>query len=248
VAYDGDMQSDFDDLRFTQADGTTLIDAWLEEKTDSTSAIVWVEFPTTPANTVTEDYYMYYGNAGGNVWNGTNTFLQYHGATTTTFMDSAIVSPTNVAYEGKIKRIGVSNILWGLSNHATLGDDDLLIQSYTGGNDRRIMCANEGTRSTKIESPALPSNIWVKALITNDGTTVYGYIDSNEINTGGLTTNLPNENLGLYFWEVSGSGEQEYSFARKYVINPATYGFGGEESAPSTGNPYWYYNLLKRRN
>ncbi len=76
VTWDSDMQADFDDLRFTKADGTTLIDAWMEDHTASTSATVWVEFPTTPANTVTEDYYMYYGNSGASdVWNMDNTFL-----------------------------------------------------------------------------------------------------------------------------------------------------------------------------
>jgi len=63
VTYDSDMQVDFDDLRFTKADGTTLLDAWLESKVDSTSATVWVE-TDTPANTVEADIYMYYGNSG----------------------------------------------------------------------------------------------------------------------------------------------------------------------------------------
>ena len=76
VAYDGDMQSDFDDLRFTQADGQTLIDAWLETKTNDVSATVWVEFPTTPANGVDQDYYMYYGNAGAaSDWDIGATFI-----------------------------------------------------------------------------------------------------------------------------------------------------------------------------
>lgn len=56
------MQTDFGDIRFTQSDGTTLIDAWLESKVDDTSATIWAEFPTTPANTVEQTYYMYYGN------------------------------------------------------------------------------------------------------------------------------------------------------------------------------------------
>lgn len=30
VSYEAAMQGDFDDLRFTQADGTTLVDAWAE--------------------------------------------------------------------------------------------------------------------------------------------------------------------------------------------------------------------------
>ena len=59
----GKMQADFDDIRFTEADGITLVDAWLEAKVDDTSADTWAEFPTTPANTVEATYYMYYGKA-----------------------------------------------------------------------------------------------------------------------------------------------------------------------------------------
>jgi hypothetical protein len=75
VSYEAAMQGDFDDIRFTQADGTTLIDAWAEVIVTDTSATVWVEFPTTPANTVEQTYYMYYGYAGvGSDWDGDATF------------------------------------------------------------------------------------------------------------------------------------------------------------------------------
>jgi hypothetical protein len=75
VTYDADMQVDFDDLRFTKADGTTLLDAWLESKTDSTSAVVWVK-TDTPANTVEADIYMYYGNSGAaSDWDIAATFI-----------------------------------------------------------------------------------------------------------------------------------------------------------------------------
>lgn len=75
VVYDSDMQADFDDLRFTKLDGTTLLDAWLESKVDSTSAVVWVE-TNTPANTVDADIYMYYGNSGAaSDWDFDNTFI-----------------------------------------------------------------------------------------------------------------------------------------------------------------------------
>lgn len=64
AVYAAAMQNDFDDLRFAKADMQTLIDAWLEDKTDGASADVWGEFPTTPANGVMQNYWMYYGNAG----------------------------------------------------------------------------------------------------------------------------------------------------------------------------------------
>ena len=76
IAYDSDMLSDFSDLRFTDADGATLIDAWLEDKTDSTSADVWVEFPSTPADGVEQTYYMYYDKSDAvSDWDIGATFL-----------------------------------------------------------------------------------------------------------------------------------------------------------------------------
>lgn len=68
------MQAAFGDIRFTQNDGTTLIDAWLESKVDSASAKTWAKFPTTPANTVEQTYYMYYGKVVANYWDGDATF------------------------------------------------------------------------------------------------------------------------------------------------------------------------------
>lgn len=76
VSYEAAMNGEFDDIRFTQADGITLIDAWAELIVTDTSATVWVEFPTTPANTVEQTYYMYYGNAGAaSAWDCGRTFL-----------------------------------------------------------------------------------------------------------------------------------------------------------------------------
>jgi type II secretion system protein G len=73
VAYDSDMQADFDDLRFTSDDETTLIDYWIESKTDSVTAKVWVEIPSLASGDTT--IYMYYGNAlATTASSGTNTF------------------------------------------------------------------------------------------------------------------------------------------------------------------------------
>ncbi|MCA9362612.1 DUF2341 domain-containing protein, partial [Candidatus Kaiserbacteria bacterium] len=61
VLYDADMQTDFDDLRFTDSTGTTSIDYWIERFTTGSNATVWVRVPEMAADSVTE-IYMYYGN------------------------------------------------------------------------------------------------------------------------------------------------------------------------------------------
>ncbi|MFA5086209.1 MAG: DUF2341 domain-containing protein [Candidatus Paceibacterota bacterium] len=76
VPYDSDMQADFDDLRFTSSDGSTSLNYWLESKTDSSTATVWVKVPSLSSGSNT--IYMYYGNASATSGsNGTNTFRYY---------------------------------------------------------------------------------------------------------------------------------------------------------------------------
>jgi len=76
ATYDGHMQTDFDDIRFTDADGETLLNYWLEIYTASTSAVFWVEIPDDLGWGMDPTIYMYYGNdTVSTTSNGTNTFL-----------------------------------------------------------------------------------------------------------------------------------------------------------------------------
>jgi len=73
VSFDSDMQTDFDDLRFTNSSGKEL-DYWIESKTDSSSANVWVELDSLPASQ-TILIYMYYKNSGASAGSNIgNTF------------------------------------------------------------------------------------------------------------------------------------------------------------------------------
>lgn len=60
IDYLPEMQMDFEDLRFVNLSGD-LLDYWIESKTDTTNAIVWVEVDVLNATGDTE-LYMYYGN------------------------------------------------------------------------------------------------------------------------------------------------------------------------------------------
>jgi hypothetical protein len=71
-------RTDFGDIRFTDDDGTTLLDYWMEEKVDSDYAVFWVEvaddLSTNPAT-----IYIYYGKADATTTsNGSNTFLWFN--------------------------------------------------------------------------------------------------------------------------------------------------------------------------
>ena len=73
VTYDTDMQTDFDDLRFTASDGTTVASHFIEKYTASSEATVWVKVPMLATSTDT-DVYMYYGNGSVSDGSATSTF------------------------------------------------------------------------------------------------------------------------------------------------------------------------------
>ncbi|MCK5556924.1 MAG: DUF2341 domain-containing protein, partial [Candidatus Hydrogenedentes bacterium] len=74
VAYNADMQPDFDDIRFIDSAHTTELDYYREsDYTASSSAVFWVEVPSIPDGGKT--IYMYYDNAGvSTTSSGPNTF------------------------------------------------------------------------------------------------------------------------------------------------------------------------------
>lgn len=75
VYLSGECQPDFDDIRFTDDDGETLLDYWRESKSDYGSAVFWVEIKDDLSAT-DRTFYMYYGNAGaGTTSNFDATFI-----------------------------------------------------------------------------------------------------------------------------------------------------------------------------
>ena len=62
ISYNPNMQSDFDDLRFTNGSENVELNYYLESKVDGKSAIIWVELEQLIANSITTTY-MYYNNS-----------------------------------------------------------------------------------------------------------------------------------------------------------------------------------------
>jgi uncharacterized protein YbdZ (MbtH family) len=79
IALGGLAKDDFGDVRFTAADGTTALDYWIQEKTDGTSATVWVKVSDdlSTANTL-RSIFVYFGNTSAtSASNGPNTFSTF---------------------------------------------------------------------------------------------------------------------------------------------------------------------------
>jgi hypothetical protein len=77
VHCNGHCLPNFNDLRFSNSDGTTLLDYWIESISGATPnqvATVWVEFDSIGTEATT--FYMYYGKPDAPAYsNGDNTFI-----------------------------------------------------------------------------------------------------------------------------------------------------------------------------
>ena len=114
------MKADFSDIRFTDSDGTTLINYWLESETDSTSATFWVKIPSIPAAPSTATIYMYYGNsAATSASNGDNTFEFFDDFSSAAPWQTITSLPSSVADEAAAVLDGQIYVIGGYNNGAT---------------------------------------------------------------------------------------------------------------------------------
>ncbi|MFX0088924.1 MAG: DUF2341 domain-containing protein [Candidatus Hodarchaeota archaeon] len=74
---DSQCRADFGDIRFTDDDGVTELDYWMEEKVDFNYGVFWVEI-RDDLSTTSATIFMYYGNSTATTTsNGTETFLWF---------------------------------------------------------------------------------------------------------------------------------------------------------------------------
>ncbi len=70
------VNTDGSDIRFTNSDGTTEIDFWVESWDNTDTSEIWVELPDAIPSSSTDTIYIYYGNpSASSASNGDNTFL-----------------------------------------------------------------------------------------------------------------------------------------------------------------------------
>lgn len=222
ISYEPSMQTDFRDIRFNDISGN-YCSYWIESKTNSSTATVWIKIDlVTGSNTA----YMYYGNGSiTSASDGNNTFIQYHGAATSPFLDSLIVPPTNIVYETYVSFTSDNtNIRYGVSNNANFlaGDSaGLGFYTYTGSYLLWNLVCNNGTYTSN--NTSVTYSTWNKIMLKLSDTTFKGYLNNVETGTA-LSTNLPNETMGIGAQIVSGTGtiSQQYSFVRKYAPSEPT--------------------------
>ncbi|MFA6897644.1 MAG: DUF2341 domain-containing protein [Patescibacteria group bacterium] len=107
VTYSANMKADFSDIRFTDSNGTTLLNHWMESKTDSTSANFWVKIPSILASPSTATIYMYYGNgAATSTSSGSDTFNFFDDFNTIPSPTNPVIEPSQTWEMGGQSRFG----------------------------------------------------------------------------------------------------------------------------------------------
>ncbi|MEM2868692.1 MAG: DUF2341 domain-containing protein [Candidatus Bathyarchaeia archaeon] len=78
VYLNGKCRADFGDVRFTDSDGVTLLNYWIESKVDGDYAVIWVKIPYIPTYPDTRLFYIYYGKSDAtSISNGDATFILF---------------------------------------------------------------------------------------------------------------------------------------------------------------------------
>jgi len=236
VFCNGHCNKNFTDVRFT-LDNTTILPYWIE---DNNTGKMWVN--VTANGTVN----MYYGNTEAltPVSNGNATFLQWHGFDNVAYHDSNILTPTKFLYKVKFKLINTgAGRRFGTSKTGDFtADDGFTYESSTTGNVR-YMVARNGALITYVEKVgSLSLDVYHIIDIIFIGSSVSFHEDGVHWNV--ISTNLPNENMGLSVQLVSGNYEQEYAFARSYSAIIPVFGTWTTE----TSYPPQYYDKTVTHN
>jgi hypothetical protein len=241
---DSKSQVDFDDLRFTNSTGTVLLDAWLESKTDSSTATIWVELDSIPASPSTAIFYIYYGNpTAASNWSGVNTFPFFDGfdgaaINTTLWTVTGVcteaggiaIIPSGGILVGKTN-FGVNYRFRGLIAYADNAHSALFgFYNNTAPTNFTVFGANLPTGSV-LNSYNYASSVATSANLGNVGHNAYNLWDiernsatsdiyilnGNVVST--LATNVPTVSIAAGFYAVGIAIGIDWVFIAKYV-NP----------------------------
>lgn len=228
-------QADYDDVRFTNSTGELAYYLWPDFDSSSARFAVRLEGATS-AGEVTA----WYGNASATTTsNSSIVFTAYHGAASATFYDTPTVVFSQMRYDARVKYTRANyNLLFGLADAPISSPHDYVdIQLFT--NNIYFYSKNNNVGNYVSIPYSLSLNTWYDISILHNGTTVSGYINGTKI--GDWSTNLPDEEVGLFYWAAAPAGSQAYSLIRAYSATPpAATTFSGEQSSaapPATAFP-----------
>jgi len=158
-----------------------------------------------------------------------NTFIKYHGAATSSFVDSLASLGTQIRYRARARITGGSNNnLWGVADTSNFGSNSIFIRGYTYDPQTYFATCKNGSYIQVASSQLFTQDVWSILEWLYTTTAAHGYVAGTEIDSGS-TSNLPTANMGLAMYDASGVGEQSWSFVSKYVSPEPAHGAWGSE-------------------
>lgn len=232
----GKMQSLGHDIRVTDSDETTMFPFWVDS-INTTTTKIWVKIPSIPNGTKT--IYLYYGNPNAvDTQSGANTFIQWHGAASTNFKDANVIAIPFI-FEASARRTAAgSQILFGVASTAALlnGINSVNIFSHDGAPWTYGLSYKASLEGYVRTSTPWTINTYYKLKIVASASNSVYYEAPASILSDTITdpNRIPDSLLGLGLQIVAGSGDQEWSFIRKYAATEPTTEVGAE-TVPTTG-------------
>lgn len=251
IAWVPHMKSDFADLRFTTSGGT-VIQYWIESKTDGVTADVWMKIPAISAVYSTR-VLMYYGNPNTvsassitntmifgddfsgdlSLWSGdtgsfstSNDELNNTPTSTLKTIFSNAGSLSNTIIESRIKTTdGSTDLTFGIAYRIDASNRARLARRHASGNERRW-----GDASTYFST--IPPQ-WTSGVYGTDrvivGTTVanstHSFDDTTITGVGDLGSDIVGTNIEIVSRGPGTPGTQyiDYIFVRKYTETEPTW-------------------------
>lgn len=264
VYCDSKCKTDFGDIRFTDDDGDTELDYWMQEKTDSDYALFWVEVADNLGSN--QSIYIYYGNVSATTTsNGVNTFTffdDFSGANVdfTTRWTSAD-EPSYTTNGGKMecaKPAGANDLINTQNAYSNVAFHCLVAHSNTSGQLYVLPNPVSETYNNAEEFcfrwSDVPEKIRLRINSTSEDTN-YAYTASyfkiifKSLTVGNSTweayfggaliashTRAPANTTNYYGFLawVLPTGYVDYAFIRKYVAPEPTHGAWGTEENLNT--------------
>lgn len=262
------------DIEVTDNDGTTLLDFWIED-TSADPIKMWVEVADDLGSN--QSIWVYYGKSGAstnsdigatfifgddfpgtsldtNKWDGdTGSVTVSGGIATLTGQAKRLHGKPNpsIPYIAesryKLQDKSVVNQITGIS--ASAGEVNL-VGYYTHSGTVDIQnYVNSSSTIKEVGVEANLDNYEIRKTVHVSSSDAKMYYD-NTLELA-MTTNIPSVGMNHYYRSITVPTTSnvliDWAFIRKYNDpEPAFSSAGAEQSA--LGNPYWYYNMLRRRN
>jgi hypothetical protein len=255
-------RTDFGDIRFTDNDGITLLDYWMESKVDSDNAVFWVEV-ADDLSTANQSIFIYYGNASATTTsNGVNTFIFFdHFEGTSLDTNKWYASASTTVSNSKVDIYHTGNVwygIWGktsmtygrwrckgqLPNINDLSMLGLMADDYYGGYVPSILfywntaysAVSYVTSLTYITLTSGTQNEAIYEILWKSGEAKF-YIDGSLVGT--KTDQIPTTAVpaGAQTYYATNHVYMDWVFLSKYVSPEPSHGSWGSEEVPNS-SPY----------